>query len=147
MSIKTIKYSCFQETQVLKEGRKEENKPEAYNMYTDIACLNNVMTLSCLNDRTITVTKAHWGQYNLARDEGTCCAPNPAYDCTVDMETVEPTVFELIKLECDGQQSCDLDFIAYEVNECQVCRLRTGLLRLSALWHEWTGWILSKNDN
>ena len=36
------------------------------------------------------------------------------------METVEPTVFELIKLECDGQQSCDLDFIAYVVSECEV---------------------------
>ena len=89
-------------------------------MYSNIACLNDVMTLSCLNDRTITVTKAHWGQYNLACDEGTCCAPNPAYDCTVDMATAEPTVLELIKLECDGQQSCDLDFIAYEVNERQV---------------------------
>ena len=89
-------------------------------MYTNIACLNDVINLSCSNGRSISVTKAHWGKYNLACDEGSCCAPHPAYDCTVDMATAEPDLFAYIRNQCDGQQSCDIDFIAYAVNECEA---------------------------
>ena len=68
-------------------------------------------------DRNITITKAQWGKYNTACFDN-CCPPNPAIDCTVDMQTVEPDLFEYIKDQCDGKQSCELDFIAYEVDEC-----------------------------
>ena len=75
-------------------NERDENVPELYNMYTTIGCVNDVMNLTCTGGRTIVVTKALWGKYNLNCSD--CCVPNPAYDCTVDMETNEPTLFELL---------------------------------------------------
>ena len=92
--------------------------PEKYNMYTTLACQNDTMTLSCPTGRNISLTKAHWGHYYLACSD--CCAPNPAYDCTVDMETVEEDWFDYIKSQCDGIQSCNIDHIAYMANECEI---------------------------
>ena len=86
-------------------------------MYTTLGCANDAITLSCPNDRTIVITKAHWGKYNLECEN--CCPPNPAYDCTVDMETAEPEFFEFIKFQCDGMTSCNLEYGAYLVNECE----------------------------
>ena len=87
-------------------------------MYTTIGCVNDVMSLTCTGDRTIVVTKAQWGKYNLNCSE--CCPPNPAYDCFVDMESNEPALFELLKVQCDGLQSCNLEYVSYVINECEI---------------------------
>ena len=76
------------------------------------------MSLSCPSDRTIVITKALWGKYNLPCIG--CCVPNPAYDCTVDMATAEPTIYQLLKSQCDGFQTCDVEYVAYIVNKCQL---------------------------
>ena len=76
------------------------------------------MTLSCPTGRNISLTRAQWGHYYLACSSD-CCAPNPAYDCTVDMGTVEPDWFEYIQFQCDGKQSCEVDFILYAINQCE----------------------------
>ena len=91
---------------------------EPYNMYSNVGCVNDVITLSCPTNRNISITKALWGQY--FRTCSDCCPPNPAFDCTVDMETNEPALFSLLKDTCDGKETCDLEYIAYIVNDCQL---------------------------
>ena len=88
-------------------------------MYTNIGCLNDVIALTCPNNGTINVSKAHWGKYSLVCNDD-CCPPNPAFDCTVDMEAAEPDLFEFVGEQCNGQSSCDIDFVAYAINECDV---------------------------
>ena len=83
-----------------------------------MACINDVMTLSCTSDKNITVTRAQWGKYDAVCSDD-CCQPDTANDCTVDMETTEPDLFAYIKSQCDGEQSCDLTYVAYVVNECE----------------------------
>ena len=99
---------------------KESNvhDPTAYNMYTSFGCANDVISLTCPINRTIVITKAQWSKYYLECSD--CCPPNPAYDCSVDMETAEPDFFGYIKFQCDGMTSCDLEYASYLVNECEL---------------------------
>ena len=87
-------------------------------MYTTFGCANDRISLSCPGDRTIVITKAQWGKYY--RQCGNCCPPNPAYDCTIDMETVESEFFDFLKFQCDGMTSCDLEYASYLVNQCEL---------------------------
>ena len=72
------------------------DNPENFNMYTTLACPDDVMTLSCPVGRNISLTKAHWGQYYFGCSD--CCPPNPAFGCTVNMETMEPELFRHSKV-------------------------------------------------
>ena len=76
------------------------------------------MTLSCSTGRNISITKAQWGKYALTCSN--CCPPHPQRDCTVDMETKEPDLFGYIKNQCDGKQTCDLGYIAFLLNDCEL---------------------------
>ena len=88
-------------------------------MYTEFACSGGVLRPSCPDSRHITITKAHWGKYNLACSD--CCPPNPAFDCTVDVETVNNEYFELLKNQCDGLESCQIDYdYRYLIYQCEV---------------------------
>ena len=91
--------------------------PQPYSMYTSFACDNSsAMTLQCPSGSTTIVTRAVWGDHFFGVcDSDECCPPHPAYDDFVDMETNETLTFELIKLQCDGETSCDVEYIPYDI--------------------------------
>ena len=67
------------------------------------------------------MTRAVWGDHFFGVcDSDECCPPHPAYDDFVDMETNETLTFELIKLQCDGETSCDVEYIPYDI-PCEGC--------------------------
>lgn len=47
-----------------------------------------------------------------------CCAPNPAFDCTVDIESSRPGDWLLLKDTCDNQGSCSVPNLGGLLTEC-----------------------------
>ena len=74
---------------VMHEVSASPGKPDTYTQFTSFACTSDIVTLSSPSNRTIFVTSAYYGQYNIPC--GDCCPPNPGLDCTVDMEENRPS--------------------------------------------------------
>ena len=102
---------------VMHEVSASPGKPDTYTQFTSFACTSDIVTLSCPSNRTIFVTSAYYGQYNIPC--GDCCPPNPGLDCTVDMEENRPSNWFTIKALCDNQTSCQVDNFGSAIDECQ----------------------------
>ena len=72
-------------------------------------CFEDIITLSCAENRTIFVTNAYYGQFlQTCSHEGiACCSPNPVNDCVEDLETNSPADWLVLKTWCDNQTSCE----------------------------------------
>ena len=96
--------------------RTAMTSPESYNLFTSIGCLADVLSLSCPDNKTITVTDAVYGKY--ADTCSGCCAPNPADDCTENVEDNRPGDWLGIEYYCNNQNSCEYQYQGSILHEC-----------------------------
>ena len=106
-----------------------------------MSCLGDLTSISCPNERTILITKGTWGKYEFKCNNNTCCAPNPAFDCTADLESNAPDYFEYLKYECDEKTTCTIENnYAFSLDECEQDHFADYMqvfLRLLARIHFW----------
>lgn len=74
---------------------------EPYTQFTAMGCVNDVIELSCPDERRIITTGAIYGQYSLPCDTD-CCAPQPVGDCTALVEESRPEDWLAIQLLCNN---------------------------------------------
>ena len=78
-----------------------------------MACVTDLVQMSCPDGRTINATSAVYGQYiyphSFTCTNSDCCPPNPVYDCTELVYDNTPGDWVTIKLLCDGQESCEFE--------------------------------------
>ena len=96
------------------------NRPDTYTQFTSFACVSDIVTLSCPNNRDVFVTSAYYGKYH--DYESTCdgcCPPMPQYDCTVLIEDHRPSDWLAIKALCDNQTSCQFENFGSVIDDCE----------------------------
>ena len=88
------------------------------DQYTVFGCLNDVLTLSCPNERLINVTNAIYGKYSYDCIDG-CCPPHPTADCFEPVKDNQPSDWLNLKLICDNETSCSYEYLGSIINECE----------------------------
>ena len=87
--------------------------------FTALGCLDDIITLSCPDTRTLWVTNAFYGRYNYTCS-ATCCPPSPWRDCAVQVEQCEPNDWVALKYTCDNKTSCDWQYTGRVLDECEA---------------------------
>ena len=91
-------------------------------VFSALACYTGLVSLSCPAGRTINATSAVYGQYIYPHSftcPNTCCPPNPQHDCTESVYDNSPQDWLAIKLLCDGQESCEFEYLGSAISSCQ----------------------------
>ena len=87
--------------------------------YTAIGCVQDTITLSCPDPRTINIVSAIYGQYSDAICEE-CCPPNPMHDCKEQVSDNNFSEWLELKLRCDNTTSCSFQYNGVVINECET---------------------------
>ena len=90
--------------------------PESDSLFTAIGCFSDTLSLSCPTNQTITTTYAIYGKY--ADTCSDCCVPNPADDCTENVEAIRPGDWLGIQYYCDGENSCEYQYQGSLMHQC-----------------------------
>lgn len=85
--------------------------------YSAFGCANDVITLSCPDERTIVVNTAVYGQHQSLCNIS-CCPPHPTDDCQEDVSDIRESDWIALKITCDNQTTCDYQYMGALISEC-----------------------------
>ena len=79
--------------------------------FVSFGCINDLISLSCPDNRSISVTGAYFGDYHYASNCGSeCCPPHPIDDCTEYVPVSQPSEWVALKYTCDNQTDCEYQY-------------------------------------
>ena len=77
----------------------------------------DVITMDCVANGTLTITKAVYGKYaNPCSTD--CCSPGKQ-DCTVLMSEQSPAEWAALLGKCSGKTSCSHEYTGEVINDCE----------------------------
>ena len=80
------------------------------------ACTFNYATLYCPNERSISLSSAHYGVYSSTCDDS-CCTASDA-DCTESMQDTFPIDWQALVEECEGKSHCSVQNLGRAMSSC-----------------------------
>ena len=111
---RTRKYRCSLPVVLIRE-----HFVATTDQFSAYGCLNDDVTLSCGDNRTIYVVSAVYGQWAHSCSDG-CCPPHPVTDCRQDVEETRESDWLALKVTCDNKTTCDYQYLAAIINDCLV---------------------------